>query len=304
MNAHHEPVKFTLPAEDEGGDWLLELDTAEPDRPADTPCAGDYEVGPRAMVVLRQPLDAQAVRAAAGAPARVHQAAGAAPPAARRRRHAAVLDPLGDRLGAGRDPGPGAASRLGAGGPGSRCCSSCRSTPRPDVDPSPYAAQLGVRARPRLPVARRVRGLHRRRRPRRAARRSCAARIDGRQQAPLVDWARGARAQARRHRAGLRALPARRVAHAVAARRAARRRSCAPTGLARRLRAVRGAARPASPRAGSTGRSRLRDRDPGAIAARPRASTPTRCCGRSGCSGSSICSGGARAARPAPRASS
>jgi glycogen operon protein len=89
MNPHHEPIKFTLPAEEEGGVWLLEIDTADPHKPADTPCAHEYEVGARSMVVLRQPLDVKTARAAAGAPARVIKQQ-----AQRRRRRAGVVIPL------------------------------------------------------------------------------------------------------------------------------------------------------------------------------------------------------------------
>jgi len=89
MNPHHEPIPFKLPAEEEGGGWLLELDTDEPDKPRDTACAGAYVVAPRALVVLRQPLDSTTVRAAAGAPARVIKKE-----AQRRRRRAGVTIPL------------------------------------------------------------------------------------------------------------------------------------------------------------------------------------------------------------------
>jgi isoamylase len=139
MNAHHEPVRFKLPAEEEGGGWLLEIDTAEPSKEAGVPCAGDYVVGGRAMVVLRQPLDAQTARAAAGAPARVIKQQ-----AQRRRRRAGVVIPLfsirsGTGWGLGEIPDlPKLAAWTGRAGfsvlqilPVSAASS---------VDPSPFAA--------------------------------------------------------------------------------------------------------------------------------------------------------------------
>jgi isoamylase len=89
MNAHHEPISFTLPAEAEGGPWLLEVDTADPAKPASAKCSGDYQVAGRAIAVLRQPLDLAAAREAAAAPARVVKTE-----AQRRRRRAGVLVPL------------------------------------------------------------------------------------------------------------------------------------------------------------------------------------------------------------------
>jgi glycogen operon protein len=89
MNAHHEPISFKLPAEAEGGPWLLEVDTADLQKAAGTPCAGTYEVGGRALAVLRQPLDPTAAREAAAAPARVVKKE-----AQRRRRRAGILLPL------------------------------------------------------------------------------------------------------------------------------------------------------------------------------------------------------------------
>jgi isoamylase len=89
MNAHHEPVKFQLP-DDGGGNWLLELDTFDSAKaPTDTPCSGEYEVGPRALAVFRQPLDAEAAREARAAPARVLRRE-----TQRRRRRAGVVLPL------------------------------------------------------------------------------------------------------------------------------------------------------------------------------------------------------------------
>jgi isoamylase len=88
LNAHHEPVKFSLP--DDGGDhWLLELDTDEPGKPADTPHSGEYEVGGRSLALFRQPLPAAVAREAKAAPARVLRRE-----TQRRRRRAGVTIPL------------------------------------------------------------------------------------------------------------------------------------------------------------------------------------------------------------------
>lgn len=88
MNSHHETVKFTLP-DDGGGRWLLELDSADAAKAPGSPWTGTYEVFGRSMVVLRQPLDADAIREAGTAPAR-----NAKKEAQRRRRRAGVLIPL------------------------------------------------------------------------------------------------------------------------------------------------------------------------------------------------------------------
>ncbi len=139
MNAHHEPVRFKLPAEEEGGGWLLEIDTAAPDRPTDTPCTGDYEVAARAMVVLRQPLDARAARAAAGAPARVIKQA-----AQRRRRRAGVVIPLfsiRSTTGWGLGEIPDLARFAGwAGRAGFSVLQLLPVAAASEADPSPYAA--------------------------------------------------------------------------------------------------------------------------------------------------------------------
>jgi glycogen operon protein len=139
MNPHHEPIDFKLPAEEEGGGWLLEIDTNEPDKPRDTPCAGDYEVAARALVVLRQPLDAKAVRAAAGAPARVIKKE-----AQRRRRRAGVTIPLfsirsGEGWGLGEIPDLARFARW-AGRAGFSVLQLLPVNAVNDVDPSPYAA--------------------------------------------------------------------------------------------------------------------------------------------------------------------
>jgi len=88
LNAHHEPVKFSLP-EDSGGSWLLALDTVEPAKPVDTVCSGEYQVGARAMALFRQPLPAAVAREAKAAPARVLRRE-----TQRRRRRAGVVIPL------------------------------------------------------------------------------------------------------------------------------------------------------------------------------------------------------------------
>ncbi|HVR64648.1 MAG TPA: glycogen debranching protein GlgX, partial [Polyangia bacterium] len=63
MNAHHEPVRFRLPDGAGASSWLVELDTRR-DVPAEaTPISGEYQVAARAMVILRQPLSAEAARA-------------------------------------------------------------------------------------------------------------------------------------------------------------------------------------------------------------------------------------------------
>jgi isoamylase len=88
LNAHHEPVTFRLP-EQFGGRWLLELDTAEPSRAAETPCSGEYQLGARGLAVFHQPLPADVAREAKAAPARVlHRET------QRRRRRAGVVVPL------------------------------------------------------------------------------------------------------------------------------------------------------------------------------------------------------------------
>src|SRR3569623_1441409 len=89
MNAYEDNVTFKLPGEGAGGTWMVQLDTADPDKAADTQCQGVFTVTGRGLVVLRQPLEAQAARAAAAAPARAAQRA-----AQRRRRRAGLILPL------------------------------------------------------------------------------------------------------------------------------------------------------------------------------------------------------------------
>ncbi|HKO93151.1 MAG TPA: 4-alpha-glucanotransferase, partial [Polyangiaceae bacterium] len=88
LNAHHEPVVFSLP-EEGGGQWLLELDTAALEKPGDTPCSGRYPLGARALALFRQPLPAAVAREAKAAPARVLRRE-----TQRRRRRAGVVLPL------------------------------------------------------------------------------------------------------------------------------------------------------------------------------------------------------------------
>ena len=74
MNAHHEEIRFVLPSGQGGGEWVLELDTSD-DRKIAIKCAGEYAVGPRSVVVFRQPLSEHASVGAAG-PAAVTERAG------------------------------------------------------------------------------------------------------------------------------------------------------------------------------------------------------------------------------------
>src|SRR5262249_53665337 len=69
--------------------WLLELDTGDPSKPAETACSGEYSVGARAMALFRQPLSAAVAREAKAAPARVLRRE-----TQRRRRRAGVVIPL------------------------------------------------------------------------------------------------------------------------------------------------------------------------------------------------------------------
>jgi isoamylase len=104
LNGHHEPLTFSIPAGQGGPQWLLELDTADDERAQDTPVSGSYELAPRSLVVLRQPLTAlaaqevppaEAVAGAVGAtPEAVSAEAGRQPDGARRRRRAGLLLPL------------------------------------------------------------------------------------------------------------------------------------------------------------------------------------------------------------------
>ncbi len=88
MNSHHEALKFKLP-DNSGPTWLLEVDTAAVGKPAGTACSGEYEVAARSVVVMRQPLEAEARRQAATAPARAQRSE-----IQRRRRRAGIVIPL------------------------------------------------------------------------------------------------------------------------------------------------------------------------------------------------------------------
>jgi glycogen operon protein len=88
MNAQPDPVTFELPSEGETR-WFRELDTSDPAPGAGDGYTGRYELPPRSLALFRQPLEAQAARDAAGAPARV-----AHREAQRRRRRAGVVVPL------------------------------------------------------------------------------------------------------------------------------------------------------------------------------------------------------------------
>jgi glycogen operon protein len=59
MNASAEAIRFKLPP---GAEWLIEFDTNNPTRAPGASCANDYAVGGRSMVMLRQPLAAEAQR--------------------------------------------------------------------------------------------------------------------------------------------------------------------------------------------------------------------------------------------------
>ena len=149
MNAHHEPVTFSLP-EDGGGTWLLELDTADTGQAADTPCAGGYQVGARALALFRQPLDAAVAREAKAAPARVLRRE--TPGAAAARAWSYRCFPSGPTRGGGsarfRTSGDSRRGRrrrfLGRAGPAGQRSVGSR--------PEPVRRPVGVRARPRLPV--------------------------------------------------------------------------------------------------------------------------------------------------------
>jgi glycogen operon protein len=66
LNGYHQPLEFALPAGQSGPRWFLELDTSDDQRAPGTPLSGSWEVAPRSMMVLRQPLPALAE---VGAPA-------------------------------------------------------------------------------------------------------------------------------------------------------------------------------------------------------------------------------------------
>jgi 4-alpha-glucanotransferase len=58
MNASAESIRFELPA----GEWQIEADTNDPTKDPHARCAGNYVTAERSMVVLSQPLPAEAQR--------------------------------------------------------------------------------------------------------------------------------------------------------------------------------------------------------------------------------------------------
>jgi glycogen operon protein len=55
FNAHHDPVRFTLPSRRFGTRWLLELSTAQPERVGSLHAArSDVSLDARSLVVLRR----------------------------------------------------------------------------------------------------------------------------------------------------------------------------------------------------------------------------------------------------------
>ena len=54
VNAHHEPIPFTLPLRGEGQEWERLIDTADPEAEAIKRKGGEqYEIKGRSMVILR-----------------------------------------------------------------------------------------------------------------------------------------------------------------------------------------------------------------------------------------------------------
>ena len=84
MNAHHEPIAFKLPAEAEGGPWLLELDTGDLGKAAGTPCADAYEVAARSLVAAAPAAGSDGGARGGGRPGACGQEGGAAAAAPRR----------------------------------------------------------------------------------------------------------------------------------------------------------------------------------------------------------------------------
>ncbi|SEN34030.1 glycogen operon protein [Stigmatella aurantiaca] len=54
LNAHHEPVRFTIPAAAEGRQWVLEFDTSDDTKPTGPVKTGTFELVGRSMLVLRE----------------------------------------------------------------------------------------------------------------------------------------------------------------------------------------------------------------------------------------------------------
>ncbi len=237
MNAHHEPIEFKLPAEAEGGPWLVEIDTSNPDKEADVACKETYKVGGRGLAVLRQPLDTKVAREAAAAPARVVKKE-----AQRRRRRAGVVIPLFS-IRSGKGWGVGDIADIPrfaswAGQAGFSVLQLLPVNPTSGADPSPYSSVSAFALDPvylaldecedfqsaggrdALPEAAAQAGRRgRARRPRR---------LEGRP-----------RAEERRRRPGVSAIPEGRVGQAHAAQPAAGRVHARQPRLAGRLRALR-----------------------------------------------------------------
>jgi glycogen operon protein len=54
VNAHHEPIPFTLPSGGEGQEWERLIDTADPEvETIKQKVAEQYEIQGRSMVILR-----------------------------------------------------------------------------------------------------------------------------------------------------------------------------------------------------------------------------------------------------------
>jgi glycogen operon protein len=139
MNAHHEPATFRLPGSNGHGKWTFELDTADPARAPGGECSGTYEMAPRSLVVLRQPLEAQAAQDAVAAPERVVRRE-----AQRRRRRAGVVIPLysirsSSGWGTGEVPDLARFAEW-AGHAGFSILQILPVTETAGADPSPYAA--------------------------------------------------------------------------------------------------------------------------------------------------------------------
>jgi isoamylase len=54
LNAHHDAVRFTIPAAAEGRQWVLEFDTADDAKPSEPMKSGAVELTGRSMLVLRE----------------------------------------------------------------------------------------------------------------------------------------------------------------------------------------------------------------------------------------------------------
>jgi glycogen operon protein len=187
MNAHHEPISFKLPAEAEGGPWLLELDSGDPDKAAGTPCAGDVRGRGAGAGGAAPAAGSDGGARGGGGPGAGGEEGGAAAAAARRDPAAAVLDPLGVGRGDRRHPGHRAALRPGRAGRASRCCSFCPSTAR--RPPIPARTRRSRRSRWIRSTCRWTRArTSRRRAGRDALADDVKQRIAAAAAAPRVDW--------------------------------------------------------------------------------------------------------------------